>query len=49
MLSLGIYEGHIINYPLSFPATQLGMLFESDGSQTSPLARLSMKYLIRTH
>jgi hypothetical protein len=33
-------EGHIINYTLSFPAMQPGVVFESEGSQTSPRARL---------
>jgi len=36
-------EGHIINYTLSFPAIQPGVVFESEASQTSPHARLVYK------
>jgi hypothetical protein len=35
-----INEGHLIHYIVSFPATQPGVVFESEGSQTSPRARL---------
>ncbi|MGD0877199.1 MAG: hypothetical protein ABSA01_03500 [Anaerolineales bacterium] len=35
-----INKGPQIHYTLSFPATQPGVVFESEGGQTSPRARL---------
>ena len=33
-------EGHVIQYSLTFPEKQPGVVFESEASQTSPKARL---------